>query len=302
MSTLTLNDAALHALRQRRTAGESVKAMAVEFGITWQKLDKAIRNGFSTRERRQSNHDTIPAEQSSQEAIEALLGQDVPTGPLTEKYRPRTLAALFGQERVAKVLRHFAANPYPTAFIFEGETGTGKTSAALALAEALGCDMTQKPQEFGGVYVVASGEQSADAVRDIARQMWNVPFCGSGWKVVIVNECDRMALPAETVWLDRLEAIPQRTVVVFTTNFSDKLSPRFRDRCTRLVFESDADKLEQSLCGMLSAVWMAETRDRAAPRELIAGVISQSVEDGKISFRRALQLLTPHVMSAKEGA
>jgi replication-associated recombination protein RarA len=275
--------------------------MALEMGITWQKLDKAIRNGFSGKGQPQANRKTLPAVGQAQEAIEALLAQARGHGPLTEKYRPRTLAALFGQERVSGVLRKFAADPYPTAFIFEGETGTGKTSAALALAESLGCDMTQKPQEFGGVYMVASGEQSADAVREICRIMWNAPFSGSGWKVVIVNECDRMALPAETVWLDRLEAIPQRTVVVFTTNYAEKLSARFRDRCTRLAFESDAAKLEQSLCEMLSAMWMAETGDVGAPRELIARIVSQSAEEGKLSFRRAVQLLAPHVMSAKDS-
>jgi DNA polymerase III delta prime subunit len=131
----------------------------------------------------------------------------------------------------------FAANPYPTAFIFEGETGTGKTSAALALAVALGCDLSQK--EFGGVQAIASGEQSADTVREAYRQMFNTPWHGSGWKVVIVNEADRMARPAETIWLDVLEAIPARTVIIFTTNEAARLSQRFLDRCTRLAFESD---------------------------------------------------------------
>ena len=42
----TLTSETLDTLRQRRSAGESVKAMAAEIGLTWQKLDKAIRNGL----------------------------------------------------------------------------------------------------------------------------------------------------------------------------------------------------------------------------------------------------------------
>jgi DNA polymerase III delta prime subunit len=34
---------------------------------------------------------------------------------------------------VVEALRRFVKDPYPTAFLFEGWTGTGKTSAALAL-------------------------------------------------------------------------------------------------------------------------------------------------------------------------
>ena len=59
---------------------------------------------------------------------------------------------------------------------------------------------------------------------------------GSGWRVVVVNECDRMALPAETLWLDALERLPPRTVIVFTTNDPARLSRRFRDRCEQHRF------------------------------------------------------------------
>jgi DNA polymerase III delta prime subunit len=41
---------------------------------------------------------------------------------------------------------------------------------------------------------------------------------GSGWKVVIINEADRMTPQAEVMWLDGLEKLPAKTVVVFTTN------------------------------------------------------------------------------------
>ena len=45
----TLTSETLDTLRQRRSAGESVKVMAQEVGLTWQKLDKAIRNGLPGR-------------------------------------------------------------------------------------------------------------------------------------------------------------------------------------------------------------------------------------------------------------
>ena len=85
-----------------------------------------------------------------------------------------------------------SAARYDDPVLLLGETGTGKTTAALALAAALGCDVTQNPPEFGGLTVVASGEQTADTVRDLEKFMWRCPFHGSGWKVVVVNEADRM--------------------------------------------------------------------------------------------------------------
>src|SRR5690606_19547074 len=124
----------------------------------------------------------------------------------------------------------------------------------------LGCKVEHA--EFGGVHVIASGEQSADAVRATCEAMHRTPFYGSGWKVVIVNEADRMNVAAETIWLDRLEALPPRAVIVFTTNHAGRLSQRFRDRCIRVQFQSDAGRLLGSAKALLTAVWRSET-DRA---------------------------------------
>src|SRR5262245_55365176 len=83
---------------------------------------------------------------------------------LTEKYRPRTLADVVGQPWATEQLREFTANPVSCAFLFEGATGTGKTSAALALAHDLGVDIAAGPP--GGLHQIASGEQTGQSVRD----------------------------------------------------------------------------------------------------------------------------------------
>jgi DNA polymerase III delta prime subunit len=190
-------------------------------------------------------------------------------------------------------LHRYVAQPHPVAYLFEGETGTGKTSAALALAAELGCAVDQG--EFGGVWVIASGEQSADAVRETCRQMWTRPMVGSGWKVVVVNEVDRMSAAAETIWLDRLENLPERTVVVMTTNYPRKLSARLRDRCVRVGFESSFKRLAIPTRDLLLAVWKAETR-RRPDATVIDGIVRDAVLDGHVSLRRAVQLLGAALM------
>ena len=271
MATLAIDANVLESVRTRRSAGESLGKLAREVGLSWQRLWTLL-------------YPTAPPAKHW-----PAIRPNAASGSLTEKYRPTSLDTLWGQEDVVKVLRKFAASPYPTAFVFDGETGTGKTSAALALAAAIGCDLGQK--EFGGVQTIASGEQSADAVREAYRQMFNCPWHGSGWKVVIVNEADRMARPAETIWLDVLEAIPGKTVIIFTTNEAGRLSQRFLDRCTRLTFESGADKLQASATRFASEVWKAETNRK--PESAKIQQIVQSVEaNGQISFRRIIQALT----------
>jgi DNA polymerase III delta prime subunit len=267
---MTITMADLERCKKRREAGESYRDLAAELSVSRQLLEKAVRHG------RLPGSGKITAK---------------PGGLWTEKYRPQKFDALCGQPDVSNRLRAFAAAPYPVAMLFSGETGTGKTSAALALAAGLGCALNQK--EFGGVHILASGEQTADSVRECCAQMHLMPFQGSGWKVFIVNECDRMHVQAETIWLDRLENIPNRTVVVFTTNHPDKLSQRFRDRCLQFGFESSAEKLHDAARKLLAELWKREVGSEPLD-PVLETILSGSTVNGHLSFRRAVQLLQTH--------
>jgi hypothetical protein len=285
---VSLTAEALSRFRQRRAAGERVKTLAEELGIPWQRLDKALRHGCPPAA------ETRAIESRPLEPETAVLGMPAITRPglLSDKYRPVRLANLFGQPHVVRHLQGFAANPYPVAFLFSGETGTGKTSAALALATELGCDLDQR--EFGGVHVIASGEQSAEAVRECFQRMWLQAPCGSGWKVFILNEAERMHVQAETIWLDRLESIPPKTVIVFTTNHPGKISQRFLDRCVCMHFDSDAGLLQNSVRLLLDRIWRAET-GRSPDRTIIDQVITAATVANQLSFRRAVQFLQGHL-------
>jgi len=201
--TATISNEQLSDLRRRRATGEGMKSLAMTTGIPWQRLWGLLQSKSPA---------SSPPATANEPPVEAAGD-----GSLVERYRPRTLVALWGQGQAVRALGRFAENPHSTAFLFEGETGTGKTSAALGLARELGCDVAA--DEWGGVWQIASGEQTAGAVRETGRRMWLKPAQGSGWKVVIVNEADRMSRPAEMVWLDLLEHLPKKVWTRFWWTF-----------------------------------------------------------------------------------
>src|SRR5262245_49654021 len=106
------------------------------------------------------------------------------------KYRPRSLDGIHGQDEVVQALRLFLKAPYSTAMIFHGDTGVGKSAAALALAHELGIAVEE--EELGGFGEIASGEMDGLAVRRHLDRLRLGTLFGSGWKMLVCNEADRM--------------------------------------------------------------------------------------------------------------
>src|SRR5260370_14816317 len=142
---------------------------------------------------------------------------------LAIKYRPKNLSEVLGQPEVVRAVRLFVAQLYPASFLFHGATGVGKTSCAVAMAYELGIAVDEG--ELGGFTEIPSGRLTGEAVKEQMNLLRYTPLVGSGWRMLVCNEADAMTDGAEKQWLDALEHLPPRSVVVFTTNNLAKISP-----------------------------------------------------------------------------
>lgn len=213
-----------------------------------------------------------------------LAGDLAPARSLVERHRPETMGEIVGQGETVFRLEQFLEAPYSTAFLFEGPSGTGKTTAALALARELGA------VEYGGLEIIKSGMQDAEAVERVLRSLNFAPMLGSGWHVVIVDEADFMSPKAAQLWLSSLEDLPARSVVIFTTNHPEKFPERFRDRCERFAFDADPVVNLQDAQALVDRVWRAETGRDDSPR---VADLRNVVEQGRLSYRRVVRALEP---------
>jgi replication factor C small subunit len=205
-----------------------------------------------------------------------------PVAP-AEKYRPKHLGHLVGQPAAVAKLWRFLEKPHPAAFIFEGETGTGKTSAALCLAAHLGA------VEFGGLDRINPGDMGGETLLRAIKQLRYTPMLGSGWKLLLVDEADYMVWENSkgvNLFLGALEELPPHSVVVFTTNYVSKFPQRFLDRCQLVAFDSSW-KANDGAAELIARVWEGEGR-QGPPPELsqLPGVRDAK---GHLSFRRLVQ-------------
>src|SRR5271157_3636666 len=114
---------------------------------------------------------------------------------LTDKYRPRQLADFVGLEKPRKIMAKLAARPYSSSWIFTGASGTGKTTLALALAEAI-------PAE---VHHIASKDCTADQIAAAWADCFYAPGYGKRFHVILVDEADTMSKAAQDSLLSKLD-------------------------------------------------------------------------------------------------
>lgn len=216
---------------------------------------------------------------------------------LLKKYAPRGLVDVVGQPEAIAQLRAFAAEPFPAAFVFHGPTGVGKSCTAKALALDLGC--TEDYGDMGGITEIPSGTQDGRAVEAALNQMRLRPFYGSGWKLLIINEADYMTAQAEAMWLDGLEHLPPKSVVIFTTNNVNRLTKRLLGRCEVIGFSGDSPELIAGMHDLVRRVWLAETG--AELNHMPADIGLMDRDEKLYSVRVALQQIAP-LIRAKQVA
>lgn len=181
-------------------------------------------------------------------------------------YRPRSFAEVSGQQHVVAVLRAMAATrDVPSALLFAGSRGTGKTTGVRILAAALNCE--GEPAQRGDACgtcppceAVAAGRSpslmevdaaSNGLVADIRaiRDAMGYAHTGSH-RVVALDEAHSMSKEAFNALLKVLEEPPPGTTFVLLTTEPERILPTVRSRCMafefrRLTTEQIAARLEE---------------------------------------------------------
>ena len=169
----------------------------------------------------------------------------------TEKYRPRSLSEVAGQEEVTLRLKAYAAKGSMPHLLFAGRPGTGKTTSALALAQDLyGEAWKQNLHELN-----ASDERGIEVVRgkikDYARTapmtfrmaekegISKEQTAGSGnpgFKIIFLDEADALTQPAQAALRRTMEKYSNTCRFILSCNYSSKIIEPIQSRCAVFRF------------------------------------------------------------------
>jgi MoxR-like ATPase len=215
---------------------------------------------------------------------------------ILEKYRPRCLDDIVGQDRPARYLKHLVANPRPCCVMCEGPTGVGKSASAYALAHELGCF---RDEWFTTYHIVDGNEISPDVLRKWFRSA-DSPLtvrAPGGWHVLVFEELELVSPRAQQGMKSLLDAgnLPSRTIVVATSNDASRLETACRDRFRPILHFSGGPEFGRAALDRVSWIWSQERPDQRLP----IGWGSFGWEGDTFSMRRCLAELEAELVMAE---
>ena len=124
----------------------------------------------------------------------------------------------------------FKANQLSHAYLFTGTDGIGKKLFAKEFAEFIGC-------KFPDLLIVEpeDGEIEIKKIRD-AQKFLSYKSYNGGYKIVVVDNAERINVEAQSCFLKTLEEPKGKTLLVLISSKPDMLLPTIFSRCQTLKF------------------------------------------------------------------
>lgn len=153
----------------------------------------------------------------------------------TEKYRPKKLSEVVGQNAIIKNLQSYVRQRNLPHLIFSGPAGVGKTAAAVALARELyGETWTENFTELN-----ASDERGIDVVRNkIKNFARTMPIGNASFKIIFLDEADALTDAAQSALRRTMERYSGTCRFILSCNYSSKIIEPIQSRCSVYRFKS----------------------------------------------------------------
>ncbi len=169
--------------------------------------------------------------------------------------------SLVGQEHIVQLLRAAVdasrtgeeSQEMTHAWIFTGPPGSGRSSAAIAFAQALvcpdkGCSSCQACRTAAAgshpdVEIIRTEGLSikVEEVRELLTRVAWAPSMG-GWRVVVMEDADRLTESAANALLKAIEEPGTRTVWLLCAPTLHDILPTIRSRCRHLQLRTPSDE------------------------------------------------------------
>ena len=230
-----------------------------------------------------------------------------------EKYRPKTLGEVVGQDDIVERLQSYAKAANLPHLLFAGPAGTGKTTCAIALARDMyGPEWKQNYYELN-----SSDERGIDVVRSKIKEIARIaPFGGTSFKIIFLDEADNLTADAQAALRRTMETYSKTSRFILSANYSSRLIEPIQSRTAVFRFRplrpdaireylgrvAKAEKLKITDDGMDALIYIAEGDMRRAVNSLQVAAALGSTIDADVLYKVASTIKPEEVKQLIEKA
>ncbi len=162
-----------------------------------------------------------------------------------EKYRPRTLSEIVGQEEVVQRLMGYVERKNIPHLLFAGPPGTGKTASAIALAR----DLFGENWRDNFIEMNASDERGIDVVRHKIKEFARTaPIGDAPFKIIFLDEADALTADAQAALRRTMEMYSRICRFILSCNYVSRIIEPIQSRCAVFKFRPvPADAMKKRL-------------------------------------------------------
>ncbi len=160
-----------------------------------------------------------------------------PRRALYRAYRSTSFDELVGQEHVTELLKTAVKNgTFSHAYLFTGQRGTGKTSAARILAYAINeLPYNADTGHLDIIEIDAASNRRIDDIRDLREKVFIAPVSAK-YKVYIIDEVHMLTGESFNALLKTIEEPPAHAVFILATTELHKVPATIVSRTQRFHF------------------------------------------------------------------
>ncbi|HHQ45482.1 MAG TPA: replication factor C small subunit [Candidatus Altiarchaeales archaeon] len=152
--------------------------------------------------------------------------------PWTEKYRPKTLGEMVGQESITTRLQAYVESNSMPHLMFAGPAGVGKTTAAICIANQIFGDISHDFIELN-----ASDERGIDVVRNKIKDFARTRPLTGDFKLIFLDEADNLTSDAQQALRRTMENYTKTCRFILSCNYSSKIIEPIQSRCSIFRFK-----------------------------------------------------------------